>query len=505
MVLGVCIGVRRHLGLRQKQQSSALFRLLPSNRVSADEMMASPSEQPASVPTHWLSRARPVALTVVALAAVALVGNTAWKDTEADNLLQTSIPMAAPVASTSNLHGLIQAKAVPVQVSRAQAMDWPMAKVKAVTRQQLQDAAPAEAAPAAAPAEAAPAEAAPAEAAPAAEEPADNLEAAIEKFDENPEGAAAEAPAAPAAAAAAAPQAGEIACFAAEKCLGTYNQDRTASEGIADPLMNLQAQCTALTAVVKCMCDQCESDAEKDPQFVALHEETCSPAKMAEYHLAGGSCTGFASAYCGLALDNLFCENFAVPPVLGSEVWMKSHEVVDPGEEAATAGKDLFENQMPQYAEKVSDSLQQYLEAGAAESAAKARLSNAVADEIIAMKPAGDEADNDSEAADAADDDAPVEAAPDGSCCAKFYGNAGKSCEGCPSADLVPDAATGFVCRPSVQPDGETDDAGRDCISFMQADENACQAAGGLWMGSNCPRKAEEGVNLFGFHVPFTR
>ena len=101
---------------------------------------------------------------MVALAAVALVGNTAWKDTEADNLLQTSIPMAAPVASTSNLHGLIQAKAVPVQVSRAQAMDWPMAKVKAVTRQQLQDAAPAEAAPAAAPAEAAPAEAAPAEA-----------------------------------------------------------------------------------------------------------------------------------------------------------------------------------------------------------------------------------------------------------------------------------------------------------------------------------------------------
>ena len=139
MVLGVCIGVRRHLGLRQKQQSSALFRLLPSNRVSADEMMASPSEQPASVPTHWLSRARPVALTVVALAAVALVGNTAWKDTEADNLLQTSIPMAAPVASTSNLHRFIQAKAVPVQVSRAQAMDWPMAKVKAVTRQQLQD------------------------------------------------------------------------------------------------------------------------------------------------------------------------------------------------------------------------------------------------------------------------------------------------------------------------------------------------------------------------------
>ena len=67
---------------------------------------------------------------MVALAAVALVGNTAWKDTEADNLLQTSIPMAAPVASTSNLHGLIQAKAVPVQVSRAQAMDWPMAKVK---------------------------------------------------------------------------------------------------------------------------------------------------------------------------------------------------------------------------------------------------------------------------------------------------------------------------------------------------------------------------------------
>ena len=26
-----------------------------------------------------------------------------------------------------------------------------------------------------------------------------------------------------------------------------------------------------------------------------------------------------------------FCENFAVPPVLGSEQWMKSHQVVDPG------------------------------------------------------------------------------------------------------------------------------------------------------------------------------
>ena len=53
---------------------------------------------------------------MVALAAVALVGNTAWKDTEADTLLQTSIPMAAPVTTTSNLHRLIQAKAVPVQV-----------------------------------------------------------------------------------------------------------------------------------------------------------------------------------------------------------------------------------------------------------------------------------------------------------------------------------------------------------------------------------------------------
>jgi len=186
----------------------------------------------------------------------------------------------------------------------------------------------------------------------------------------------------------------EVACFAAEECLGSYNQDRTASMGITDPMLSLQAQCGALTGVVKCMCAQCETSAEADPQFKTLHDETCSPAKMAEYHLAGGACTGFASAYCGLPLNDQFCENFAVPPVLGSTSWLKQHQVVDPGEEAATAGKNLFMNQLPQYTQEVADSMDKYLTAGAAESAAKARLANAVADEIDALKPApeGEEA-----------------------------------------------------------------------------------------------------------------
>jgi hypothetical protein len=163
------------------------------------------------------------------------------------------------------------------------------------------------------------------------------------------------------------------------------------AQGITDPLLSLQAQCSALTGVVKCMCAQCETTAEEDPQFLALHMEACSPAKIAEYHLAGGACEGFASAYCGLALNEQFCENFAVPPVLGSESWLKQHEVVDPGEEAATAGQHLFMNQLPRYTEEVADSMDKYLTNGAEESAAKARLADAVADEIEALKPEGDE------------------------------------------------------------------------------------------------------------------
>jgi len=184
---------------------------------------------------------------------------------------------------------------------------------------------------------------------------------------------------------------GEVECFAAEKCLGTYNQDKVSAEGISDPLLSLQAQCSALTGVVHCMCAQCETTAEEDPQFLALHTEACSPAKIAEYHLAGGACEGFASAYCGLELNEQFCENFAVPPVLGSESWLKQHEVVDPGEEAAAAGQHLFMNQLPRYTEEVADSMDKYLTNGAEEASAKARLADAVADEIEALKPEGDE------------------------------------------------------------------------------------------------------------------
>ena len=70
--------------------------------------------------------------------------------------------------------------------------------------------------------EEAPAEEAPAEEAPAEE--GDGLEAAIDQFEADPEGETAAAPAGG--------QTGEVECFAAEKCLGTYNQDKVSAEGI---------------------------------------------------------------------------------------------------------------------------------------------------------------------------------------------------------------------------------------------------------------------------------
>ena len=58
-------------------------------------------------------------------------------------------------------------------------------------------------------------------------------------------------------------------------------------------------------------------------------------------------------------------------------------------EEAATAGQHLFMNQLPHYTQEVADSMDKYLTNGAEEAAAKARLANAVADEIEALKPEG--------------------------------------------------------------------------------------------------------------------
>jgi len=78
---------------------------------------------------------------------------------------------------------------------------------------------------------------------------------------------------------------------------------------------------------------------------------------------------------------------------------MQSHEVDDPGQEAADAGVHLFENQLPQYGEKIADSMNEYLIAGAQEAAAKARLSNAVADEIMALEPRGAEGPEDAQEA----------------------------------------------------------------------------------------------------------
>lgn len=51
------------------------------------------------------------------------------------------------------------------------------------------------------------------------------MEAAIDQFEADPEGEAAAAPAGG--------QTGEVECFAAEKCLGTYNQDKVSAEGMS--------------------------------------------------------------------------------------------------------------------------------------------------------------------------------------------------------------------------------------------------------------------------------
>lgn len=75
------------------------------------------------------------------------------------------------------------------------------------------------------------------------------------------------------------------------------------------------------------------------------------------------------------------------PTAMCMPSWMHSHQVEDPGPEAAQAGMNLLENQMPHYAQQVADSMDKYLTAGAANAAAQARLANAVADEIQAVKP----------------------------------------------------------------------------------------------------------------------
>ena len=81
----------------------------------------------------------------------------------------------------------------------------------------------------------------------------------------------------------------------------------------------------------------------------------------------------------------------------------------------------------------------------------------------------------------------------DGSCCAHYYGNDGASCAGCPSQDATPDAASGFLCRPSIQADGVASDK-RDCVTF-EMDSAQCSAAGLHWMPSDCPRSPVDSAN----------
>ncbi|EKX47108.1 hypothetical protein GUITHDRAFT_107021 [Guillardia theta CCMP2712] len=349
-----------------------------------------------------------------------------------DSLLQTSVPVAMPWNPNAQVFRPPQFNtASKVAVPRAAAVQWPQ-NFRTYPGQKLQDAAPAADAAAAPAADAAAAPAADAAAAPAADAAAAPEAAA--PVAEAPAAAAPVAAPQPVAAAGyflsmlsdcsassdtvylggympqgyppqgyapqgygyqAQPMYGSAAsgCFAAQQCTGTYNEDRLSAEGVSDQLQSIQAQCSALTKMVKCMCESCETTAETDPSFVALHDESCSPAKIAEYHLAGGACVGFASGYCGLKLDQTFCENFAVPPVLGSANWLKNHAVVDPGASAATAGENLFKNQahlqMPQYAQEVADSMSKYFTAGAANEAAKARLTNAMISQIEELRPAG--------------------------------------------------------------------------------------------------------------------
>lgn len=160
---------------------------------------------------------------------------------------------------------------------------------------------------------------------------------------------------------------------------------------IEDPLQKTQAMCEMLTKRAHCMCINCEATLESDQAFLQAHVDNCSPAQMAAYHLAGGACSGFATGYCGLEINANFCENFAVPPVLGSKVWMENHEIIDPGDEAAKAGMDLFSNQMPNYAQEIADSMSKYLTAGAAAQASQARLNNAVLKEVSSLGPNGEQ------------------------------------------------------------------------------------------------------------------
>jgi len=178
-------------------------------------------------------------------------------------------------------------------------------------------------------------------------------------------------------------------CPAAAQCIGELQASLDGANALDDRLLQLQASCLSLTNMVKCMCGGCQNVVESDESFKDAHETYCSPAMLAQFRLAGDYCSDFATGFCGVEVDQHFCDNFAVPPVLGSPQWLAQHQVVDPGTAAAAAGVDLFSNQLPAYSQKIADSLSKYLAASASAMSAKARLTNAVLSEMQAIQPHG--------------------------------------------------------------------------------------------------------------------
>mmetsp|Transcript_29908 Transcript_29908/g.67660 ORF Transcript_29908/g.67660 Transcript_29908/m.67660 type:complete len:388 (-) Transcript_29908:1124-2287(-) len=175
----------------------------------------------------------------------------------------------------------------------------------------------------------------------------------------------------------------EGACDA--QCRTTFESEKDEiKKYYADDIQSAQAECLAMRVLFECQCNSCGANLEPGQK---LQQDLCKPEVTSKFHEAGGACAGFTSFFCQKPLGPDFCQEKSWAPSQGSQAWLQTHKVMDPGNASATAGDHLFAAQLPQYSQSVADSLAKYLSAGAAEKSAASRFNNLVAEEVEALQP----------------------------------------------------------------------------------------------------------------------
>ncbi|EKX36230.1 hypothetical protein GUITHDRAFT_117586 [Guillardia theta CCMP2712] len=170
-----------------------------------------------------------------------------------------------------------------------------------------------------------------------------------------------------------------------EQCKATFEVEKDEIKKVyADDIQSAQAQCLAIRVLFECQCNSCGQDFRPGQM---LQQDLCKPDMTSKLHEAGGPCTGFTSSFCQKPFGEEFCQQRTWMPDQGSQAWLQTHKVMDPGNTSGTAGENLFSSQLPQYSQSVADSLAKYLAAGAAEKSAESRFNNLVAEEVEALQP----------------------------------------------------------------------------------------------------------------------